>query len=67
MSDKKKKSCVKHIHLVTDDGLFDQTVFYTVKFLYFLSFYSSSMMANLSILKSTRIEDNYYDATWLLQ
>ena len=31
MFDKKQKSCVKCIHLVTDDGLYDQKVFYTVK------------------------------------
>ena len=37
--DKKQKSCVKRIHLVTDDGLYDQKAFYTVK----IVFYSSSM------------------------
>ena len=37
--DKKQKSCVKGIHLVTDDGLYDRKVFYTVK----IVFYSSSM------------------------
>ena len=36
--DKKQKSCVKHIHLVTDDGLYDQKAFCTVK----IVFYSSS-------------------------
>ena len=39
MFDKKQKSCVKHIHLVTDDGLYDQKAFYTVK----KNFYSSSI------------------------
>ena len=39
MFDKKPKSCVKCIHLVTDDGLFDQKAFHTVK----IVFYSSSM------------------------
>ena len=39
MFDKKQKSCAKRIHLVTDDVLFDQKDFYTVKFV----FYSSSM------------------------
>ena len=29
--DKKQKSSVKQIHLVTDDGLSDQKAFYTVK------------------------------------
>ena len=27
MFDKKQKSCAKHIHLVTADGLFDQKAF----------------------------------------
>ena len=27
MFDKKQKSCVKRIHLVTDDGLYDQKFF----------------------------------------
>ena len=38
MFDKKQKSCVKRIHLVTDDGLYDRKAFYTVK----IVFYSSS-------------------------
>ena len=39
MFDKKQKSCVKRIHLVTDDGLYDRKAFYTVK----IVFYSSSV------------------------
>ena len=39
MFDKKQKSCVKRLHLVTDDGLYDWKAFYTVKNV----FYSSSM------------------------
>ena len=39
MFDKKQKSCVKRIHLVTDDGLYDRKAFYTVK----IVFYSFSM------------------------
>ena len=35
---KKQKNCVKHIHLVTDDGLYNRKAFYTVK----IVFYSSS-------------------------
>ena len=38
MFDKNQKSCVKRIHLVTDDGLYDQKAFYTAK----IVFYSSS-------------------------
>ena len=37
--DKKQKRSVKHIHLVTDDGLYDQKAFYKLK----IAFYSSSM------------------------
>ena len=37
--DKKQKSYVKRIHLVTDDGLYDQKAFYSVK----IVFCSSSM------------------------
>ena len=39
MFDEKQKSSVKRIHLVTDDGLYDQKAFYTVK----VVFYSSCM------------------------
>ena len=39
MFDKKQKGCVKHVHLVTDDGLYDWKAFYTVK----IVFYSSSI------------------------
>ena len=34
MLDKKQKSCVKRIDLVTDDGLFDRKAFYTVKIVF---------------------------------
>ena len=39
MFDKKQKSCVKRIHLVTDNGLYDRKAFYTIK----IVFYSSSV------------------------
>ena len=45
MFDEKQKSCVKRIHLVTNDGLYDRKALYTVK----IVFYSSSM--SLSIIK----------------
>ena len=38
MFDKKQKRCVKCIHLVTDDDLYDQEAFYKIK----LFSYSSS-------------------------
>ena len=31
---KKKKKCVKRIHLVTDDDLYDQKAFYKVKIVF---------------------------------
>ena len=34
MFDKKQKSCVKRIHLVTADGLYDRKVFYEVKIVF---------------------------------
>ena len=39
MFDKKQKSCVKRINLVTDDGLYHRKSFYPVK----IVFYSSTM------------------------
>ena len=34
MFDKKQKSCVKRIYLVTDDGLYDRKAFYKVKIVF---------------------------------
>ena len=34
MFDKKQKSCVKRIHLVTDDGLYNQKAFYKVEIVF---------------------------------
>ena len=34
MFDKKQKSCVKRIHLVTDDGLYNRKAFYKVKIVF---------------------------------
>ena len=45
MFDKKQKSCVKRIHLVTDDGLDSQKAFYKVK----IVFCSSSINSNINI------------------
>ena len=46
MFDKKQKSCVKRIHLVPDDGLYDRKAFYTVK----IVFYSSSFYQPLHFI-----------------
>ena len=40
MFNKKQKSCVKCIHLVTDDGLYNQKAFFKVK----IVFYSTSLL-----------------------
>ena len=45
--DKKQKSCVKRIHLVTDVGLYNRKVFCKVKILFIHPVW---MMANLSII-----------------
>ena len=37
MFDKNKKSCVKRIHLLTDDGLYDRKASYTVKIVFYLT------------------------------
>ena len=37
--DRKQKSCVKRIDLVTDDGLYDRKAFYKVKMIFYSSFY----------------------------
>ena len=37
MFDKKQKRSVKHIHLVTDDGLSDRKAFYEVKIVFICS------------------------------
>ena len=44
---KKQKSCVKRIHLVTDDGLYGQKAFYTAKIVFIHPLW---MMANLLTL-----------------
>ena len=44
--DKKQKSCVKRIHLVTDDGLYDRKAFYIVKIVFIHPLW---MMTNLLI------------------
>ena len=41
MFDKKQESRAKRIHLVTNDGLYDRKVFYTVK----IVFYSASVLS----------------------
>ena len=47
MFDKKQKSCVKRIHLVTDDSLSDWKAFNTVKIIFIHPLW---MMANLSTI-----------------
>ena len=35
MFDKKQKKCVKRIHLVPDDGLYDRKAFYKLKIVFY--------------------------------
>ena len=51
MFDKKQKSCIKRIHLVTDDGLCNRKAFYKVEIIFIHPLW---MMANLSIINILR-------------
>ena len=42
----KTASCVKRIHLVTDDGLYDQKAFYKVKFVFYSSLMNDGEFVN---------------------
>ena len=44
MFDKKQKSCVKHIYLITDGGLYDQKAFYKVKIVFIHALRSELIM-----------------------
>ena len=46
MFDKKQKSCVRRIHLLTDDGLYDRKSFYTVKTVFYSSFMNDGEFTN---------------------
>ena len=46
MFDKKQKSCIKCIHLVSDDGLYDRKAFYKVEIVFIHPLWT---IANLSI------------------
>ena len=46
MFNKRQKSCVKHIHLVTDNGLLRRKAFYKLKVAFFHALW---MIVNLSI------------------
>ena len=55
MFDKKQKSCIKRIHLVTDDGLYDRKAFYKVEIVFI---HPLRMMTNLSIIKKKHLHQN---------
>ena len=49
MFDKKQKNCIKRIHLVTDDGLYDRKTFYEVElflFIFYIPSYSKTSWQN---------------------
>ena len=48
MFDKKQKRCVKRIHLVTDDGLYEQKAFYSVKKFFLFILYKGWRIYQLS-------------------
>ena len=60
--DKKQKSCVKRIHLVTGDGLYDRKAFYKVKIVFYSSYMNDGEFINhnarirKSFLKKQRIK-----------
>ena len=56
MFDKKQKSCVKRIHLVTDDSLYDQRAFYTVKNRFYLSSITCKICSKLSIKTQEQLQ-----------
>ena len=49
MFDKKQKSCVKRIHLVTDDCLYNRKAFYEVKIVFIHSLYNKNILQNILI------------------
>ena len=46
MFDKKQNSCVRRVHLLTDDGLYDRKAFYTVKTVFYSSFMNDGEFTN---------------------
>ena len=49
MFDKKQKICVKRIHLVTDDCLYNRKAFYEVKIVFIHSLYNKNILQNILI------------------
>ena len=64
MFDKKQKSCVKRIHLVTDDGLYDRKGFYTVKIVFYLS--SCPPCSSSSVKKICKISSIFLGSTFYI-
>ena len=49
MFDKKQKICVKRIHLVTDDCLYNRKAFYEVKIVFIHPLYNKNILQNILI------------------
>ena len=62
MLDKKQKSCIKRIHLVTDDSLYDRKAFYKVEIVFI---HPLRMMTNLSIIKKNIDIRTYHVMTFI--
>ena len=60
MFDKKQKSCVTRIHLVTDDGLYDQKAFYEVKFVFYSTNINDGEFINYYFRIHTQTTNNIY-------
>ena len=53
MFDNKQESCVKRIHLVTDDGLYDQKAFYKVKLIFIHLLYCRRSSAFVTVANNS--------------
>ena len=60
MFDKKQKSCVKRIHLVTDDGLSDRNAFYIVKIVFLYPLFKCLYSSFFYFLRKT-CHDHFYN------
>ena len=60
MFDKKQKKCVKRIHLVTDDDLYDRKAFYKVKIVFI-------QPLNKCLRKTLKIKNYEYNNIKILQ
>ena len=65
MFDKKQKTCVKRIHLVTDHGLYDRKAFYTVKIVFYSSSKNSIFLYFLEAKNLSFVTKNYSKSSYI--